>query len=120
MFNIYSIGNTFLKIQLIIETRIAPKKAVQNLSTVNPVTKVPKYQNIALFITRENKPRVIILSGNVRILTIGLINILNKVKQAPTIKATQNGLTTIPGIIWDVTQTAQDNATQRKIIFINI
>jgi hypothetical protein len=99
MINIYSIGNTFLKIQLIIETRIAPKKAVQNLSTVNPVITVPKYQKIALFIIRGNIPRVIMFNGKVKILTIGLTNILNKVKKAPTIKATQNGFTTIPGII---------------------
>jgi hypothetical protein len=81
------------------EIRIAPIKAVENLSTAKPSTKVPKYQKIALFITNENKPRVIILSGNVKIVRIGFINILNNVRQAPTIKATQYGFTIIPGSI---------------------
>jgi len=58
--------------------------------------KVLKYQKIAPLITKENNPKVIILIGRVNILIIGLMNILNKVRQAPTMSATQIGSTVIP------------------------
>jgi hypothetical protein len=78
------------------ETRIAPTKAAVNEFTVKPCMTVPKNQNKIPFKTSENNPRVTILSGNVRRLRIGLTNILIRVKHAPTIRATHNGLTCTP------------------------
>ena len=60
------------------------------------------------------------LRGKVKTLIIGLINILNNVRQAPTTKATQIGSTTIPEIILVVTKTEAEIKTQFKIIFILI
>lgn len=84
---------------MIIETSNAPIKAAVKLETVNPFIKIPRYQNSAPFTIRENNPKVITFRGRVNIFMIGLINILNKVKHAPTISAVQMGLTTIPETI---------------------
>jgi len=68
--------------------------------------------------TREKRPSVIKLIGKVRILITGLINILNNVRQAPTMSTTQIGSIAIPEIIFDVAKTATEIITQRKIIRI--
>lgn len=53
-------------------------------------------------------------------LSIGLINILNKVKHAPTISAvTITGLSVIPDTIYVVANTEAESIIQCKIIFIN-
>jgi hypothetical protein len=101
-----------------IETRRAPKKAAPNVSTSKPLIMLPKYQKSRPFMTRENKPKVTIFSGKVRIFITGLINILNKVRHAPTISTTHNGLTFIPEMILVDTSTATDIIIQCKIIFI--
>jgi hypothetical protein len=88
------------------------------VSTWNPLIRVPRYKKSRAFITRENNPRVIMLIGRVKILIIGLINILNKVRHAPTIRATQIGSNVIPEIILVVTKTATERIIQCKIIFI--
>jgi len=85
-----------------------------------PLIKVAIYQNTAPFITREKRPRVIIFIGRVNILIIGLMNILNNVRHAPTIRATQIGSMVIPPIIFDVAKTATERITQCKMIFIFI
>ena len=100
------------------ETTIAPTKAATRVETSKPLINVPKYQNKTLLITSEKRPRVKILRGKVKTLIIGLINILNKVRQAPTTKATQIGSTIIPEIIFVVTKTETEIKTQFKIIFI--
>jgi len=100
------------------ETTKAPTKAAVKVETSNPLINVPRYQNKTLLTTSEKRPRVKILRGSVKTLIIGLINILNKVKHAPTTKATQIGSTTIPEIIFVVTKTDTEIKTQFKIIFI--
>ncbi len=81
------------------ETSIAPTNAAVKVVTVNPRMTFPKYQNNRPFTTRENNPRVTIFIGRVNTFIIGLINILNSVKHAPTISATYSGFTLIPEII---------------------
>jgi hypothetical protein len=49
--------------------------------------------------TSEKNPRVIMLSGRVSMLIIGLRNILNRVRHAPMISDTQIGSTDTPEII---------------------
>jgi len=68
--------------------------------------------------TKENNPRVIAFIGRVSTLTIGFINMLNSVKQAPTTKETQIGSTTTPLTILEVAKTATEIKIQCKIIFI--
>lgn len=46
------------------------------------------------------------------------MNILNKVKQAPTTRATQSGSTITPSINLEVAKTAIEIKIQCKIIFI--
>ena len=57
--------------------------------------------------------------GRVRILIIGLINILNKVRHAPTIRAVQTtGDKVIPETIYVVATTEAESIIQCKIIYI--
>lgn len=58
------------------------------------------------------------LIGRVSMFMIGLINILNKVRHAPTTRTTHIGSAVIPEIIYVVAKTARDNKIQCKIIFI--
>ncbi len=108
-----------MRIQLIIEIRSAPTNAAVKLSTEKPlIIPLPRYQNIAPLITKEKRPRVRILSGNVRILMIGFKNIFTSVRQAPTIKATHIGSTMTPETICVVAHTATERIIQCKIILI--
>jgi hypothetical protein len=100
------------------DTSIAPTKAAEKVVTLNPFITLPKYQNSNPFTTRENNPSVTMFIGRVKIFITGLINILNKVKHAPTIRATQIGAKLIPEIIFVVAKTAKDKIIQCKIIFI--
>jgi len=86
--------------------------------TENPLMIVPKYQKSAPFTTRENSPSVSMFIGRVKILMTGLINILNKVRHAPMIRATYSGSTTIPDIIFVVTKTEIERIIQCIIIFM--
>jgi hypothetical protein len=110
--------NNFVRAQLITDTIIAPINAAGNALTEKPLIIVPKYQKSKPLITRENNPSVTILIGRVSTLIIGLINILNNVRHAPTIKDTQIGLTVIPDTTYVVSQTASDSIIQWKIIRI--
>jgi len=101
-----------------IATSNAPTKAAVNVATEKPLMRVPKYQKTAPFITRENNPRVTIFIGRVSIFMIGLMNILNKVKHAPTIRTIYNGSIIMPSIIFDVAKTETERIIQCKIIFI--
>jgi hypothetical protein len=78
----------------------------------------PKNQKSKPFTTRENSPRVTIFKGKVKRFKIGLINILNKVKHAPTISTTHRGSTLTPETTLVETSTASEIITQCKIIFI--
>lgn len=97
---------------------MAPTKAAVKVVTVKPRMKVPKYQKSSPLTTSEKSPRVTTLIGRVRILITGLMNILNNVKHAPTIKDTQIGSTVIPEITNVVTHTATESTIQCKIILI--
>lgn len=99
---------------------IAPKNAAENVVTLKPLMTVPKYQNINPFKNKENTPSVTMFIGRVRMLTIGFTNMLNKVKHAPTIRATQTGASVIPETIYVVASTATDKRIQCKMIFIFI
>jgi len=102
-----------------IDTSNAPTKAAEKVLTLKPFITVPKNQNSTPFITRENNPSVTIFKGRVSMLIIGFINILNKVKQAPTIRAvTITGLSVIPDTIYVVAKTEAESIIQCKIIFI--
>jgi len=102
-----------------IDTRIAPTKAAPKVVTLNPFITVPRNQNRRPFTTSENSPRVTMFKGKVKILTIGLINILNSVRHAPTINAVQTrGDKLIPDTIYVVATTEAEIKIQCKIIFI--
>lgn len=103
------------------DTSIAPTKAAENVLTVNPLMTVPRNQNSTPLTTRENSPRVTMFIGRVRIFIIGLINMLNKVKQAPTTRAvTRIGFKLIPETIYVVAKTEAESIIQCKIIRIII
>lgn len=77
-----------MSIQFNTDTRSAPTNAAVNVETENPlITPEPRYQKIAPLINNEKNPSVRMLSGSVRILIIGLRNILTNVIHAPTISA---------------------------------
>lgn len=102
-----------------IDTSNAPTKAAEKVLTLKPFITVPKNQNSAPFITRENNPSVTIFKGRVKILSIGFINMLNNVKQAPTMSAvTTIGCKEIPDTIYVVAKTETESIIQCKIIFI--
>lgn len=101
-----------------IDTTSEPMKAAYKVDTLNPVIKIPKYQNSIVFTIKGNKPRVRIFNGKVRRLIIGFKNMLNTVKHAPTMNATFKGLTATPGTKFAVRITAAVRISQCKIIFI--
>ncbi len=100
------------------DTSNAPTKAAVNVVTENPLMIFPRNQNNAPFTTREKNPRVTMLSGSVRMLMTGLMNILKSVRHAPTISATQIGSTLIPETTWVVIHTAAESMIQCKMSFI--
>jgi hypothetical protein len=101
------------------DTSIAPTKAAIKVLTSKPFITLPKNQNNKPFTTRENKPRVTIFKGRVNIFIIGFINILNKVKQAPTTSdVIITGAKLIPSTIYVVATTDAEIIIQCKIIFI--
>ena len=103
-----------------IDTSNAPKNAAEKEDTVNPLTTWPIYQKIKPLITRENRPRVTIFKGKVKIFTIGLMNILKSERQAPTISTDQRTVTVIPDTTLDAKNTATEIIIQCKINLIKI
>lgn len=110
--------NSFLKIQLIIDTSIAPINAAEKFATVKPAIYTPIYQNNMPFTMRENIPKVKIFNGNVSMFIIGLINILKRVRTAPTINETVRGLIEMPVTTLAVSKTAHESINQCKIVLI--
>jgi hypothetical protein len=106
-------------IQLRIEINNAPTNAAVKVTTENPlIMPDPRNQKITPLMIREKRPRVRILRGNVRILMIGLKNMLTKHRHAPTIRATHIGETVTPDTMNVVAQTAADRTIQCKMIRI--
>ncbi len=70
--------------------------AALNESTVKPWMICPTNQKNAPLITRENNPKVRMLSGKVKIVMIGLTTIFRNTKQAETMTAVKILLTPIP------------------------
>ena len=79
-----------------IEMTKAPMIAALNELTVKPWMICPTNQKNAPLITRENSPRVKILSGSVRIVMTGFTTMFRKTKQAATITAVKILATEIP------------------------
>jgi hypothetical protein len=108
-----------LRVQFITDTIKAPTKAAENVVTLKPFITLPKNQNNKPFTTRENNPNVTMFNGRVNILIIGLINILNNIKHAPTTKVVEIiGFKLTPDITYVVANTEAESRIQCKIIFI--
>lgn len=75
------------------DNMILKRKAVQNESTLNPPTILVHNKIINALITNKNKPKVRMVTGNVNMTNIGLINILSKPKTTATINAVVNPAT---------------------------
>jgi hypothetical protein len=86
----------WLTIQLIIEMMRAPIIAEVKDATVNPDMICATNQKNNPLMTREKRPKVIILSGSVSRLTIGFTTILRNTRHTPTITAVRIPLTVIP------------------------
>ena len=84
---------------------ILKNKAVQNVSTLNPPTIFVHNKIISALITNKNNPKVIIVTGNVSITNIGLINILSNPRTIATINAVVNPATRTPGIKFAISNT---------------
>ena len=72
---------------------ILKNKAVQNVSTLNPPTILVHNKIISALITNKNNPKVMMVTGNVSITNIGLINILSNPRTIATINAVVNPAT---------------------------
>ena len=72
---------------------ILKNKAVKNVSTLNPPTIFVHNKIISALITSKNNPKVIMVTGNVRITNIGLTNILSNPRTMATISAVVNPAT---------------------------
>jgi hypothetical protein len=101
------------------DTSIAPTKAAEKVLTENPFITLPKNQKSRPLTTSENNPRVTIFNGKVRMLIIGLMNMLNSVRQAPTTRAVHTtGDILIPDTTYVVATTDAEIIIQCKMIFI--
>lgn len=100
------------------ETKSAPTNAAVKFVTVNPLITDPRNQKTRPLIMSEKSPRVTIVIGNVKMVIRGRINILKRVKQAPTTSETESGLTVTPVTTCVVAQTATESINQCKIIRI--
>ena len=72
---------------------ILKNKAVQKVSTLNPPTIFVHNKIINALITNKNNPKVMMVTGNVSITNIGLINILSNPRTIATINAVVNPAT---------------------------
>ncbi len=72
---------------------ILKNKAVQKVSTLNPPTIFVHNKIINALITNKNNPNVMMVTGNVSITNIGLINILSNPRTIATINAVVNPAT---------------------------
>ena len=84
---------------------ILKNKAVKNVSTLNPPTIFVHNIIISALITNKNNPKVIMVTGNVSITNIGLINILSNPRTMATINAVVNPATRTPGIKFAISST---------------
>lgn len=66
---------------------ILKNKAVQNVSTAKPPTILVHSSIIMAFITNKNKPKVMNVTGNVKITKIGFIKRFNNPRTTATITA---------------------------------
>ena len=76
---------------------ILKNKAVKKESTLKPPTILVHNKIIMALITNKNKPKVINVTGNVRITNIGFIKRFNNPKTTATITAVPKVVTTTPG-----------------------
>ena len=72
---------------------ILKNNAVQKVSTLNPPTIFVHNKIINAFMTNKNNPKVMMVTGNVSITNIGLINILSNPRTIATINAVVNPAT---------------------------
>lgn len=75
------------------DNTILKNNAVQKVSTLNPPTIFVHNKIINAFMTNKNNPNVIIVTGNVSITNIGLMNILSNPRTIATINAVVNPAT---------------------------
>ena len=103
------------------ETSNAPTKAAMKVLTENPFITLPKNQKSRPLTTSENSPSVTILRGRVSMLIIGLMNILKRVRHAPTTRAVHTtGDKLIPDTMYVVATTEAEIIIQCKMIRIFI
>ncbi len=72
---------------------ILKNKAVQKVSTLNPPTIFVHNKIINALITNKNNPKVMMVTGNVSITNIGLMNMLSNPRTIATINAVVNPAT---------------------------
>lgn len=101
------------------ESKILNNKADQKPLTRNPLTSASHNNIIKALITNRNNPKVTMVTGNVKIMRIGLINKLSNIKTAATIRAVKNPETVMPGKIFASTTTAIALSISSTMVFID-
>jgi hypothetical protein len=84
---------------------ILKNKAVQKESIAKPRTMFAHNSIIIALITNKNNPKVRIVTGKVKIIIMGLINILSNPRTIATINAVVNPATRTPGIKFAISNT---------------
>lgn len=79
--------------------------AVQNEFTLNPSTSLEHNKIINALMANKNNPNVTMVTGNVNITKIGLINMLSNPKTTATIKAVVKSATLTLVIKWEISKT---------------
>ena len=107
------------KITLTILTTIAPPKADQKSNTTNPDNNEEVNPNIMALMTNVNNPSVSILSGSVKIIRIGLIEILSNPNISEAISKSERLLNNIPVKIRLAVPREREFISQRIATFFN-
>ena len=79
------------------ESKRLNSKAIQNPDTANPSTRLSASIIIKALITNKNRPNVIIVIGNVKMINIGFTINLSKASTTATIIAAEGDVTNTPG-----------------------
>jgi len=95
-------------------------KATQNPVTVKPSIRLSANRIINALITSKNKPKVTMVTGNVKIMSSGFMVTLNNAKTIATITALVKFTTETPGKKWAITNTATAVKTIFKMKFMDL
>lgn len=102
------------------ESKILNIIAVQKPSTVKPVTILPANKISNVLITSKNNPKVIMVTGNVKMTKIGFKKANRNPKTKATIMATVKLSTCTPFKKFAINKTAAADSNILKINFIEL